>query len=105
VKDNDCINTYRGTKRIDISTPRKAFIIVVYSPSVNFQTATNMDNMHTAPIYSIAPRNVVAVEHPMIVRNLENGLRTFGNGPAFPRVSVFDHVQLIAPLGIVEDEY
>lgn len=48
--------------------------------------------MKSAPVYDIAPRNVVAVEHPMIVKNLDNGLRTFGNGPAFKRVRSASHV-------------
>jgi hypothetical protein len=42
----------------------------------------------SAPAYKIAPRNVYAVEHPMIVRNFHRGLQTFGTENPFEKVSV-----------------
>lgn len=55
-----------------------------------------MADLQTAPAYPIAPRNVVAVEHPMIIRNLENGLKTFGKGTAFSRVSLSSHMKIMS---------
>jgi len=31
-----------------------------------------------APSYVVPQREIVAVEHPMIVKNIDNGLKTFG---------------------------
>ena len=39
-----------------------------------------------APVYTVPPRKVVAVEHPLVVKNLENGLKTFGRNRPFERV-------------------
>jgi hypothetical protein len=41
----------------------------------------------TAPAYKVPPRKVVAVEHPLVIKNLENGLKTFGKNKPFERVS------------------
>lgn len=48
--------------------------------------------MASAPTVQVARRDVVAVEHPMIVKNLDNALKTFGvdvdtTGRPFRRVS------------------
>jgi hypothetical protein len=48
--------------------------------------------MASAPIFEVTRRDVVAVEHPMVVKNLENALKTFGvggdtTGRPFRRVS------------------
>lgn len=43
-----------------------------------------------APSYNIAPREVIAVEHPMIIMNLDRGLKTFGTNRPFRRVSSKD---------------
>lgn len=40
----------------------------------------------SAPIYTIPPREIVAVEHPLIVKNLENGIKTFGRQPQWNKV-------------------
>jgi general transcription factor 3C polypeptide 5 (transcription factor C subunit 1) len=47
-----------------------------------------MDGVSSAPILQITPREVVAVEHPMIIKNIDKGLKTFGNGKPFERVSL-----------------
>jgi general transcription factor 3C polypeptide 5 (transcription factor C subunit 1) len=48
--------------------------------------------MASAPIFEVTRRDVVAVEHPMVVKNLDNALKTFGvggdtTGRPFRRVS------------------
>ncbi|KAI9650994.1 tau 95 subunit of transcription factor TFIIIC [Ciborinia camelliae] len=40
----------------------------------------------SAPIYTIPPREVVAVEHPLIIKNLENGIKTFGRQPQWNKI-------------------
>ncbi|KAH7310361.1 RNA polymerase III transcription factor IIIC subunit-domain-containing protein [Rhexocercosporidium sp. MPI-PUGE-AT-0058] len=39
-----------------------------------------------APIYQIAPREITAVEHPLIIQNLDNGINTFGRNKPFQRI-------------------
>ncbi|KAL2059932.1 hypothetical protein VTL71DRAFT_10087 [Oculimacula yallundae] len=39
-----------------------------------------------APIYQIAQREITAVEHPMIVQNLDNGIKSFGRNRPFQRI-------------------
>ena len=41
--------------------------------------ARNEDATH----YPIAPRELTAVEHPLIIKNLDKGLKTFGRKPDF----------------------
>ena len=59
----------------------------------------------TAPAYEVPPRKVVAVEHPLVIKNLENGLKTFGRNKPFERVSkeflstyYFPHTGLVISL-------
>ncbi|KAK6596921.1 hypothetical protein H4I96_09573 [Botrytis cinerea] len=40
----------------------------------------------SAPVYTIPPREIVAVEHPLIVKNLENGIKTFGRQPQWNKI-------------------
>jgi general transcription factor 3C polypeptide 5 (transcription factor C subunit 1) len=40
-----------------------------------------------APEFEIGTREVVAVEHPAIIQNLDNGIKTFGDNQPFERVS------------------
>ncbi|KAK2624008.1 hypothetical protein QTJ16_006642 [Diplocarpon rosae] len=40
----------------------------------------------TAPVFQIPSREITAVEHPMIIRNLENGIKTFGRNRPFTRI-------------------
>ncbi|RFU35212.1 hypothetical protein B7463_g1097, partial [Scytalidium lignicola] len=39
-----------------------------------------------APVYTFKPREVVAVEHPMVIKNIDNGLKTFGRTPALREI-------------------
>jgi hypothetical protein len=53
--------------------------------------------MASAPTLHVARRDVVAVEHPMVVKDLDKALKTFGlgvetTGRPFRRVSVHGHV-------------
>lgn len=41
----------------------------------------------SAPTFEVPKRKIVAVDHPCIVLNLENGLRSFGSKPNFQKVS------------------
>ncbi|TVY44231.1 Transcription factor tau subunit [Lachnellula occidentalis] len=45
-----------------------------------------MASASAAPVYKIPSRKVVAVEHPLVVKNLENGLKTFGKNQPFERL-------------------
>ncbi|KAB8292124.1 hypothetical protein EYC80_007867 [Monilinia laxa] len=40
----------------------------------------------SAPVYTIPPREIVAVEHPLIIKNLENGIKTFGRQPQWNKI-------------------
>jgi general transcription factor 3C polypeptide 5 (transcription factor C subunit 1) len=40
----------------------------------------------SAPTYTIPSREVVAVEHPLIIQNLDNGIKTFGRAPNWSKV-------------------
>ncbi|RAL66382.1 hypothetical protein DID88_006074 [Monilinia fructigena] len=37
-------------------------------------------------VYTIPPREIVAVEHPLIIKNLENGIKTFGRQPQWNKI-------------------
>jgi hypothetical protein len=41
-----------------------------------------------APVFKVPEREIIAVEHPMIVQNIDNGIKTFGNNHPFQRVSL-----------------
>ena len=47
-----------------------------------------------APVYSISQREIVAVEHPMIVKSIDNALKTFGTNRPFRRVSSPLHITI-----------
>ena len=36
----------------------------------------------SAPVYKVPAKEIVAVEHPMIIKNIDNALQTFGRGKA-----------------------
>ena len=40
-----------------------------------------------APKYSVPSRTIAALEHPMIVKDVDKAIKTFGNNPAFSHVS------------------
>lgn len=42
--------------------------------------------MSAAPSYRVPKRKIVAVEHPMIIKNIDNGLKTFGPATSFAEV-------------------
>jgi hypothetical protein len=48
-----------------------------------------MASSRSAPSFRIPPREIVAVEHPMIIKNIDNGLKTFGTGVPLVQVSEF----------------
>lgn len=41
----------------------------------------------SAPTFDVPERKIVAVDHPYILLNLENGLQSFGPKPNFDKVS------------------
>ena len=43
------------------------------------------DSKH-APRYSIPARRLGALEHPLIIRNVDRGINTFGTNPSFQAV-------------------
>jgi len=40
----------------------------------------------SAPRFSVPPTEIVAVEHPMLIKNVDNALKTFGRGLPFEQV-------------------
>lgn len=42
----------------------------------------------SAPTYLVPVREVVALEHPMIIKNIDNGLKTLGTGVPVHQVSI-----------------
>jgi general transcription factor 3C polypeptide 5 (transcription factor C subunit 1) len=40
----------------------------------------------TAPTYTIPPRRLGAIEHPMIIKNLDKGIKTLGDSNALQGV-------------------
>lgn len=45
----------------------------------------------SAPIYMVPRREIVAVEHPMAIKNIDNGLKTFGRGSPLTQVRRSTH--------------
>ncbi|RDL36349.1 uncharacterized protein BP5553_05701 [Venustampulla echinocandica] len=52
----------------------------------------------SAAAFNIDPREVVAVEHPMIIKNLDNALKTFGTNRPFERMIESDDIEECVPL-------
>ncbi|KAL2162727.1 hypothetical protein VTH06DRAFT_6563 [Thermothelomyces fergusii] len=52
----------------------------------------------TAPIYTIPPRRLGALEHPMIIKNLDKGIKTFGQHNAFGAILDSASPQISVPL-------
>lgn len=44
----------------------------------------------TAPIYNVPQERVVSIEHPCIVRNFDNGIKSLGGEPQMKHVSGVD---------------
>jgi general transcription factor 3C polypeptide 5 (transcription factor C subunit 1) len=49
--------------------------------------ASGQRDDETAPTYTIPPRRLGALEHPLIIKNLDKGIKTFGQNNAFQAVS------------------
>jgi hypothetical protein len=41
----------------------------------------------SAPMFAVPMREIVALEHPMIIQNIDNGLKTLGSGVPLQQVS------------------
>jgi hypothetical protein len=57
-------------------------------------------NSASAPAYKIATRDIYAVEHPMIVKNIRKGIETFGTDNPFEKVRV-NHSCLFQPYYLI----
>jgi general transcription factor 3C polypeptide 5 (transcription factor C subunit 1) len=51
-------------------------------------SSNQIDHDDTAPVYTIPSRRLGALEHPMIIKNLDKGIKTFGQHNAFQAVSL-----------------
>ncbi|KAF8860318.1 hypothetical protein BDZ45DRAFT_800898 [Acephala macrosclerotiorum] len=51
-----------------------------------------------APIFKVPDREIIAVEHPMIIQNIDNGIKTFGNNRPFQRIIESSDIRDIIPL-------
>ncbi|KAL2196319.1 RNA polymerase III transcription factor IIIC subunit-domain-containing protein [Corynascus similis CBS 632.67] len=58
----------------------------------------NDENGDTAPTYTIPPRRLGALEHPMIIKNLDKGIKTFGQNNAFQAILDSASPQISVPL-------
>jgi hypothetical protein len=43
-------------------------------------------NPNAAPYFEAPQQKIVAVEHPFVIRNVDNGIKSFGRDPNFQRV-------------------
>lgn len=41
----------------------------------------------TAPVYTVPQERVVSIEHPCVVRNFDNGIKSLGGEPRMKHVS------------------
>ncbi|KAG9234973.1 RNA polymerase III transcription factor IIIC subunit-domain-containing protein [Amylocarpus encephaloides] len=64
----------------------------------------NMELERSAPAYKVAPREVFAVEHPMVVKNLDNALKTFGSNKPFEGIVKAHNVEGCVPLYLKVDD-
>lgn len=49
-----------------------------------------------ATYYSIPPRRFGAVEHPMIIKDIDKGIKTFGRGHSFETVNHGDSLRCVS---------
>ena len=49
-------------------------------------SSLHFEDGETAPTYTIPSRRLGALEHPMIIKNLDKGINTFGQNNAFQAV-------------------
>ncbi|KAB5563086.1 RNA polymerase III transcription factor IIIC subunit-domain-containing protein [Coniochaeta sp. 2T2.1] len=59
---------------------------------------TGAKNLPQAPSYSIPPRRFGAVEHPMIIKDIDKGIKTFGRGHSFQTILDSASPQISVPL-------
>ncbi|KAH8805962.1 RNA polymerase III transcription factor IIIC subunit-domain-containing protein [Xylogone sp. PMI_703] len=52
----------------------------------------------TVPAYTVKSREVVAVEHPMVIKNIDNGLKTFGRTPNLREIIDTEDLEGCIPL-------
>ncbi|KAH6649005.1 RNA polymerase III transcription factor IIIC subunit-domain-containing protein [Truncatella angustata] len=55
-------------------------------------------NPNAAPYFEAPPYNIIAVEHPCIVKDVDNAMKTFGREPNFQRLLGEDTGRLALPL-------
>lgn len=48
--------------------------------------ASEVDNYEKAPIYTVPTRRLGALEHPMIIKDVDKGIKTFGQNFALEAV-------------------
>ncbi|KAI9733468.1 MAG: tau 95 subunit of transcription factor TFIIIC [Claussenomyces sp. TS43310] len=53
---------------------------------------------HHAPFFTVPGREIVAVEHPMVIKNVDNGLKTFGTDPQFKYILTPDDYEACLPI-------
>lgn len=49
----------------------------------------------TAPIHTVPQERVVSIEHPCIVRNFDNGIKSLGGEPQMKHVSSDINIQIL----------
>ncbi|KUJ06699.1 uncharacterized protein LY89DRAFT_632534 [Mollisia scopiformis] len=59
---------------------------------------------NSAPTLRVPAKQIIAVEHPMIVQNLDNGIKTFGRNHPFERIVDSRDAQDIIPLYLRHDD-
>ncbi|KAK4155472.1 transcription factor tau subunit sfc1 [Chaetomidium leptoderma] len=61
-------------------------------------SSSRQEDGDTAPIYTIPSRRLGALEHPMIIKNLDKGIKTFGQNNAFQAILDSASPQISVPL-------
>ncbi|KAL2135396.1 hypothetical protein VTI74DRAFT_8629 [Chaetomium olivicolor] len=61
-------------------------------------SSSRQEDADTAPTYTIPPRRLGALEHPMIIKNLDKGIKTFGQNNAFQAILDSASPQISVPL-------
>ncbi|KAI0472120.1 hypothetical protein GGR56DRAFT_107301 [Xylariaceae sp. FL0804] len=54
--------------------------------AARLSSISNANTSTGAPVFTVPERKIIAIEHPHIIRNLDNGLRLFGPQPNFHRL-------------------
>ncbi|OIW29567.1 hypothetical protein CONLIGDRAFT_661299 [Coniochaeta ligniaria NRRL 30616] len=67
------------------------------------QKETAGNDLPQAPSYSIPPRRFGAVEHPMIIKDIDKGIKTFGRGHSFQTILDSASPQISVPLYLRPD--